>query len=117
MIFFRKPVPTFRDHALVALARLLEVREDLGAQRGLILLGPAAEPLAGLEAELAMLDVYQDLVHREFKKAAKDLKAANRYYRDKRILLAMVALKIFPRWTSRLLLARKHGRQMAKARP
>jgi len=73
--------------------------------------------IAGLQAELAMIDVYEDLAHQQFHKAAKDLKQANRYYRDKRILLAMVALKIFPRWTSRLLLARKHGRQMAKAHP
>src|SRR5262245_38737746 len=39
---------------LVSLARLLEVRENLGAQCNLILMAPAAEPFAGLEAELAV---------------------------------------------------------------
>src|SRR3954453_16394562 len=40
--------------ALIALARLLEVRQNIGAQRKLILLGPAPEPFAGLEAELTV---------------------------------------------------------------
>ena len=73
--------------------------------------------IAGLEAELAMIDMYEDLAHEEFEKAAKHLKEANRYYRDKRILLAMLALKIFPAWTSRRLIARKDARQTAKAHP
>jgi hypothetical protein len=73
--------------------------------------------IAALEAEGAMIDMYEDLAHQEFHKAARDLRQANRYYRDKRILLAMLGLKIFPGWTSRLLLARKNARPTAKAHP
>src|SRR5262249_34907406 len=40
--------------ALIALARLLQMREYPAAQRLLILMTPAAEPLAGLEAKLAV---------------------------------------------------------------
>src|SRR5262245_30731645 len=39
---------------LIALARLLEVCKNVGAQRNLVLWGPAAEPLACFEAALAV---------------------------------------------------------------
>jgi glycosyltransferase involved in cell wall biosynthesis len=64
------------------------------------------QEIAALEAELAMMDAYQGLSNQEFDKAAASLVQANAYYRDKRIILAVQALKIFPHWAARILLSR-----------
>lgn len=62
--------------------------------------------VAGLEAELAMMDVYEYLARQEFDKAAAGLAQANEYYGKQRISLAVRGLKVFPRWTARILMAR-----------
>jgi hypothetical protein len=63
--------------------------------------------IAALEAELAMIDAYEDLSSQAYDKAAEKLAQANAYYRDKRIILVAHALRIFPRWTARYLLSRR----------
>lgn len=72
------------------------------AQRSLV-----AEEIAALEAELATMDAYESLDRQEFDKAAAHLAEANKYFRRQRLRLAIQALKIFPRWTARILTARK----------
>lgn len=67
--------------------------------------------IRALEAELAMLEVYEGLANGEFNQAAQKLTEANQYYRDQRLLLAAISLKVFPRWTARLLLARQSARR------
>jgi glycosyltransferase involved in cell wall biosynthesis len=78
------------------------------AQRSLL-----EREIAALEAELAMLDAYSGLLNQEFDKAVDNLVRANIYYRDKRLVLAVYALRICPQWTARILLAR---RKRARAR-
>lgn len=75
------------------------------AQRSLL-----KQEIAALEAELAMMDAYQGLSNQEFDKAAASLAQANAYYRDKRIVLAVHALKIFPHWVARILLSRRQAK-------
>jgi hypothetical protein len=72
------------------------------------------QEIAGLEAELAMMDAYQGLSNHEFDKAAASLAQANAYYRDKRIILAVHALKIFPHWVARILLSRSNRPRRAR---
>ena len=72
--------------------------------------------IAALEAELAMMDAYEGLSSQAFDKAAENLAQANAYYRDKRILLALYALRIFPRWTARYLLSRRKAVSAAGGR-
>jgi hypothetical protein len=62
--------------------------------------------VAALEAELAIMDACENLTHREFDKAADHLAHANEYYRKQRIRWAIRALKMFPRWTARILVDR-----------
>jgi hypothetical protein len=62
--------------------------------------------VAALEAELAIMDACENLTHREFDKAADHLAHANEYYRKHRIRWAIRALKMFPRWTARILVDR-----------
>ena len=59
--------------------------------------------IAALKAELSMMDAYEALSRQEFDQAAEQLAQANSHYRDKRIKLAIHALRIFPRWTARYL--------------
>ena len=79
------------------------------AQRSLL-----KREIAGLEAELAMVDAYQGLSNHEFDKAAASLAEANLYYQDKRIVLAAHALKIFPHWVARILLSRSNRSRRVK---
>jgi len=72
------------------------------AQRSLL-----TQEVSALEAELAIMDAYQDLTRQKFDEAAAGLAQANKYYRVRRISLAVQALRIFPRWTARFLMARK----------
>lgn len=76
------------------------------AQRALV-----EHEILALDAELAMMDAYEGLSRREFEKAAHKLAQANRYYRDKRLLIARFCLQVFLSWTARLLLARKNARR------
>jgi Glycosyl transferase family 2 len=69
------------------------------------------QEVAKLEAELAMMDVYEGLARQEFHKAAADLAQANKYYGRQRIRLAVQALKIFPRSTARILVACKRRQE------
>jgi hypothetical protein len=62
--------------------------------------------VAALEAEHAIMDACENLTHREFDKAADHLAHANEYYRKQRIRWAIRALKMFPRWTARILVDR-----------
>lgn len=66
--------------------------------------------IAALEAEIAMMDAYQHLSSHEFDQAYTCLRRANTYYRDARIKLALVNLKIFPRVTAKLLVLRWNRR-------
>jgi hypothetical protein len=79
------------------------------AQRSLL-----EHEIAALEAELAMMDAYQSLSNQQFDQAAASLAQANAYYRDKRIVVALLALKIFPHWAARFLLSRSNRRKQAK---
>lgn len=72
-----------------------------GTQRALL-----TKEIGALEAELAIMDAYENLTHREFDKAAAHLAEANEYYRRQRITLAIKALKICPRLTARILIGR-----------
>jgi hypothetical protein len=63
--------------------------------------------IAALKAELSMMDAYEALSRQEFDQAAEQLAQANSHYRDKRIKLAVYALRIFPRWTARYLQTRR----------
>jgi len=78
------------------------------AQRSLV-----TQEIAALEAELATMDAYESLIRQEFDKAAGHLAQANKYLRRRGIRLAVQALKIFPRWTARILLARKRRLEAA----
>ena len=71
------------------------------AQRSML-----AKEVAALKAELAIMDAYESLTHKEFGKAAIRLADANEFYRKQRITLAIKALKISPRWTARFLVER-----------
>lgn len=63
--------------------------------------------IAAQKAELSMMDAYEALSRQEFDQAAEQLAQANSHYRDKRIKLAVYALRIFPRWTARYLQTRR----------
>jgi glycosyltransferase involved in cell wall biosynthesis len=69
--------------------------------------------IAALEAELAMVEAYKDLEEQRFHRAAAKLIEANKHYRDKRIAVAALALRILPSLTARILLSRKNSRQPA----
>ena len=89
-------------HEFESLRRLGEKLPLTLAQQSLL-----DREMGALEAELAMMDAYEDLSSQEFDKAAQKLAKANSYYRNKRIVLAVHALRIFPRWTARYLLSRR----------
>ena len=89
-------------HEFESLSRLGKKLPLTVAQQSLL-----NQEIAALEAELAMIDAYEDLSSQAFGKAAEKLAQANAFYHDKRIVLIMRALRIFPRWTARYLLSRR----------
>jgi glycosyltransferase involved in cell wall biosynthesis len=82
----------------VALRRLGEKLELSAAQRAVL-----KEEIAACEAALALRDAQDYLAQQKLHEGVRCLRQANRYYRDARIDIALASLRIFPRWTARLL--------------
>jgi len=102
------PARGIQENELECLRRVARKLPLTAAQQDLL-----AREIAALEAELAMADSYENLTRREYDRAAAHLAEANQYYRKATIGLAIRALKIFPGFTSRILMAHKARRERA----
>ena len=86
---------------IAALTRLGETLALNAEQRAVL-----SREIAACQAALALSDARDYLGNKEFQQAARCLRRANAYYRDPRIGLALAGLRLFPRWTARIL--RRH---------
>jgi glycosyltransferase involved in cell wall biosynthesis len=86
---------------IVGLRRLGQKLKLSAAQRAVL-----CEEIAAGEAALALSDAQNYLASQKVAECVRHLRLANAYYRDPRITMALAGLRIFPRWSARILTRR-----------
>ena len=96
---------TWRGAEVEALRRLGQKLDLSTAQRRLL-----NEEIGAADAALALDDAYHHAFKCEYDEARACLRLANKYYRDPRITITIVCLKICPQCTAQLMKARMSRR-------